>query len=505
MVRYLIWLVYTIMTGCLAVGVTSLLCIRAGMDAYWGIFFAALYAMAAAVGTGLLCRMMSGIASFIDRNRSLFVLLEATLAVTFAVVGFLFRIEGIENASEGENYFLLALEQEIPKIVHGAVYLYLQMLRGVFTLFGEHFAVGIWVQIILQMTASVILYFVVRRLAGAIAALISLGFCMCAPYMVGHALMLSPEMLYFCFLAAALAMIPAGYTGWRKLFLLFFTGIIIAILGYLDVTGLLLLIPVLGRVWCGREDRFSEKMRRALLCMTGLCVGFAGCISVDVFLSGAPIQKVARAWLLLYYPSDFQVPLVVEGMASDLEGIMLLGFMVFGIFSFWRDPEKERMTACIAAVSFVILAGCYGIFTPEMSGSFILYVLFAVLAGVGVGQCCYAASSPHTVDAMDDAGIQTLESGRSIEQSMEAGGYVEETGMEGGGSIEIWDGCLPEEAESDAEDAGNFLREKTVKYIENPLPLPKKHVKRVLEYTRTVPLEEEEFDHAVASDDDFDI
>ncbi len=472
MFRYLIWLVYTIMTGCLAVGVTSLLCIRAGLDAYWGIFFAALYAMAAAVGTGLLCRVMSGIASFIDRNRSLFVLLEATLAVTFVVVGFLFRIEGIASASEGENYFLLAVEQEIPKIVHGAVYLYLQMLRCAFILFGEYFAVGIWMQILLQLTASVILYFVVRRMAGAIAALISLGFCMCAPYMVGHALMLSPEMLYFCFLAAALAMIPIEYIGWRKLFLLFLTGIIIAILGYLDVAGLLLLVPVLGRVWCGREDRFSEKMRRVLLCMTSLCVGFAGCISVDAFLSGAPIQKVARAWLLLYHPSDFQVPLVVEGMASDLEGIVLLGFMVFGIFSFWRDPEKERMTACIAAAGIVILAGCYGILTPEMSGSFVLYVLFSVLAGVGVGQCCCTASSERTAGAVDDIEIQALESERSIEpQSMEAGSYAEGT----------------------------------VKYIENPLPLPKKHVKRVLEYTRTVASEEEEFDHAVASDDDFDI
>lgn len=496
MFRYLIWLVYTIMTGCLAVGVTSLLCIRAGLDAYWGIFFAALYAMAVAVGTGLLCRVMSGIASFIDRNRSLFVLLEATLAVTFVVVGFLFRIEGIASASEGENYFLLAVEQEIPKIVHGAVYLYLQMLRCAFILFGEYFAVGIWMQILLQLTASVILYFVVRRMAGAIAALISLGFCMCAPYMVGHALMLSPEMLYFCFLAAALAMIPIEYTGWRKLFLLFLTGIIIAILGYLDVAGLLLLVPVLGRVWCGREDRFSEKMRRVLLCMTSLCVGFAGCISVDAFLSGAPIQKVARAWLLLYHPSDFQVPLVVEGMASDLEGIVLLGFMVFGIFSFWRDPEKERMTVCIAAVSFVIVAGCCGIFTPEMPGSFILYVLFSVLAGVGVGQCRYAAASGRKVDTVDDIEIRTLASEHHIKShGMEA---------EAAGEMEVSGGCLAGEAENSIEDEGSS-REKTVKYIENPLPLPKKHVKRVLEYTRTVASEEEEFDHAVASDDDFDI
>ena len=525
MFRYLIWLLYTITTGCLAVGVTSLLCIREGIDAYWGIFFVAIYAMLAAGGIVLLCRVMSDIRFFIDKNRSLFVVLEATLAVTFVVVGILFRIEGIEGASGGENYYILAkvtTGQEIPKIVHGAVYLYLQMLHGAFVLFGNYFAVGIWIQILLQMIASVLLFLVVRRMAGVIAALVSLGFCMCAPYMVRNALMLSPEMLYFCFLAIAVAIMAGGYTGKWKPWLFLPTGFFIAIYGYLDVIGILLLIPAFGMICCCQELKVSRKMAAVVLCLMGVCVGFFSCIVLDAFLSGASILKVAQAWFLLYCPKSFRVPVVVEGMVSDMEGIVLLGFMIFGIFSFWRDPEKERMTACVVAVGIIILAGCYGIFTDEMPGSYILYVLFSVLAGVGVGQCYHAASLERTMEVGSDGETQTI--GTTLDaqiQTREAVGDVEiqtmraEYGADNFDDMsevtDFWsedisfDDKAWEEAVNEAEIAEDSSNKRVVKYIENPLPLPKKHVKRSLEFARTVTLAEEDFDHVVETDDDFDI
>ena len=47
---------------------------------------------------------------------------------------------------------------------------------------------------------------------------------------------------------------------------------------------------------------------------------------------------------------------------------------------------------------------------------------------------------------------------------------------------------------------------KQVQFLENPLPLPKKHVKRIMDYS--LPPEQKEnddFDIPVAEDDDFDI
>ncbi len=54
-------------------------------------------------------------------------------------------------------------------------------------------------------------------------------------------------------------------------------------------------------------------------------------------------------------------------------------------------------------------------------------------------------------------------------------------------------------------EAENALPQKKVRMIENPLPLPKKHVKRTLDYGREVPEGKYDFDLEVDEKDDFDI
>lgn len=609
MVHYLIWLVYTITTGSLAVGVTSLLCIRGGLGAYWGIFFAAAYALLVAGGIALLCRIISGITLFVNKNRSLFVVLEAILAVTFIVIGVLFRIEGVEKASGGEIYYDMAKTatgQEIPQVVHGAVYLYLQLLRAGFTLFGDQFVVGIWIQIVLQMIALTVLFFVVRKLTGSVTALVTLGFGMCAPYMVRNALILSPEMLYFCLLAVAVGVMTAGDTNRKPGWFLGMGGLI-AVYGYLDVIGLLLLIPAFWMIfWC-QEEKTSKKAAVGC-CMGGLCLGFMGCVLLDALLSGDSLWKVGKAWFLLYRPQEFRIPVAVEGVASDLEGIVLLGIMFFGIFSFWRDMEKEQMSVCVLAAGAIILVGSYGIFTNEMPGSFSLYVLFTVLAGIGVGQCFYmvpplqeaehrkveeifddvpgedetelradcvtesmVAESPLKSAAKDNLETIVAESAQKPATKEKAKSMAkavskpetmikdedmpEQKRMEEEHSIKkgvsqhmikikhVPEQMKVEEKYSRAKDvpkpvrenkpepimkssvekaetsikdlqkesdtAGEILQDtadyKVVKYIENPLPPPKKHTRQVMEYAREVVSSEEDYDHVIAVDDDFDI
>ena len=44
-----------------------------------------------------------------------------------------------------------------------------------------------------------------------------------------------------------------------------------------------------------------------------------------------------------------------------------------------------------------------------------------------------------------------------------------------------------------------------IKFIENPLPLPKKHEKRVLDFPMKQFSENDDFDYSIGADDDFDI
>ena len=60
---------------------------------------------------------------------------------------------------------------------------------------------------------------------------------------------------------------------------------------------------------------------------------------------------------------------------------------------------------------------------------------------------------------------------------------------------------LPEEAEPLPEETVEMEK---IRLIENPLPLPKKHVPKVLDYKLDND-EEGDFDYPVADDDDFDL
>ena len=62
------------------------------------------------------------------------------------------------------------------------------------------------------------------------------------------------------------------------------------------------------------------------------------------------------------------------------------------------------------------------------------------------------------------------------------------------------------EEEQRKKEQPEGTEKKQVQFLENPLPLPKKHVKRIMDYS--LPPEQKEnddFDIPVAEDDDFDI
>ena len=58
----------------------------------------------------------------------------------------------------------------------------------------------------------------------------------------------------------------------------------------------------------------------------------------------------------------------------------------------------------------------------------------------------------------------------------------------------------PAEAAKEAAQA-----DRQVRFLENPLPLPKKHVKRVMDYSLPSGAQDDDFDYPVAEGDDFDV
>lgn len=545
---YLTWLLYTIMICFSLMGAGGLLCAESGIESYWGIPVAVIFILAVGNMALLLHRFAGECSAFGARNAKLVGVLEVVTALSILAVGILLRVEGIDHVQQSSLYYDMAKVaegQRISWMSHGAVYGYVLMLRGLFLLVGNHFLAGIWLQIVLQIAAVTVVYFGVRRLAGSLAAMIVLVFCAFDPYMIGNALVLSPEMLFLCIFAATARVAAEGLSGKSNDLCFFFVGVPMAFCLYMDLCGGLLLLFAIGMIFSRpREER--GRRRAALFCLLGILVSFFGFLGADALAGGRSFGDVVRAWGLLYRPESFRLQVISDAAGSGPGSLALFGLMTFGVFGFWHDREREYITPYMLGFCAIAAAGCFGMFTDEMPGFLYLYLMFVTAAGMGVGQCFHVSVSKRTAKESVRNGDGELEltakGGAGEWNGANEGGAGELNGANEGGVGELnganegnageWNGAnkggvgkAKKDSESGAGEPETVLekeggetisetvleraetRGKQVRYIENPLPLPKKHVKRVLDFPARTATgdEEEDYDYPVSDEDDFDI
>ena len=322
---YLSWVIYAVAVEVGMVCLADAVCDAKGVKIYVGTIACVLYMMLAGVGVFLVHRCLE------RRERPLAVanIVEAALTVMLLAAGLVLRIQAIGTATESAAYYELASVtsgQEIPQIVHGAVYCYVQLLHGIFYFLGNKFIVAIWTQILLQFAAVLLLYFAVRRMAGSIAAVVMLAFCMLPSYMVRGAVDLSPEMLYLILWCGILFWISMENNRDWKLWEFAPIGLIIAVAGYLDAAGFFLLGFAVAVIFAYSSGTVTIRKRllAALVCLAGAGVGFAGSVAVDALASGKRFGNVMQAWLKLYQPLSFELPLSVETSEAGVAGYRVL-------------------------------------------------------------------------------------------------------------------------------------------------------------------------------------
>ena len=479
---YLSWVIYAVAVEVGMVCLADAICDAKGVKIYFGTIACVLYMMLAGIGVFLVHRWLE------RRERPLAAanVVEAALTVMLLAAGLVLRIQAIGTATESAAYYELASVtsgQEIPQIVHGAVYFYVQLLHGIFYFLGNKFIVAIWTQILLQFAAVLLLYFAVRRMAGSIAAVVMLAFCMLPSYMVRGAVDLSPEMLYLILWCGILFWISMENNRDWKLWEFAPIGLIIAVAGYLDAAGFFLLGFAAAVIFACSSGTVTIRKRllAALVCLAGAGVGFAGSVAVDALASGKRFGNVMQAWLKLYQPLSFELPLSVETSEAGVAGyLVLLCVLSLGIYAFWRNRKTDALKAWILVSVVMALAACFRILTVEMPVNRYLYLLLSILAGVAIEECVVPCR-------VNEAARREFAEIINLDEP----------------SAELLPEEKAEREQEKAETAETTEPEKP-RYIENPLPLPKKHQKRTLSYRVEVGEGKDDFDISVDEDDDFD-
>lgn len=452
---YLIWLFYTITVG---IGLFATVKFMGSLLEYSmpiSIIISSILLLLMGAFVLFLYRFSGGFCNTLKGKRKTAITLEIAIAASLFFAGVLI-ILNTPYSNVGEEYFQIACVKEgtgVPRLVHGAVYLYLQYLHTVCLFFGNKFIVCIWAQIILYLVAAIVVYFAIRRLAGVLPAMVLLGFMMFAKGLQRKALSLNPNVLFLLLFAIALHMVISCLESEEKRYFLYIiTGIAIGLMIFIDIMGitlLLFLVTILYREKQNVNKGFSSAIISFGLSLLACLLSFFGCILMDALTCNKSFLTILGLWIELFQPAQWSV-LVTPYLGDGIVEIILLFLgLTMGIFSFFSSKKQERISVFFLPVIALIVAQGFHITTSSMDGSLFIYLFAAALCGIGI----------------DNALIKELaKDPKPIESKV---------------------------CQCDTEEE---LEPIEIPLIPNPLPLPKKHVPRVLDY-----------DIEVADDDDYDI
>ena len=428
-----------------------------------------------------------------SRSKSL---LEVFLVMSLFAGAALVRINEYVHHFDGNygttDFYLMATvkaDGALPSVSHGASYLYTGMLSGLFSLFGNKQGVGIVMQIMLQLAGILLFYFAVRNLAGRKEAVISMAVMTFAPAVVNDSFTLMPENLYFCLFSGMLFLIAAykkfEETKERKtvgtVLLLVLLGIGAGYMTYLDVIGMLLLAGV-----CFVVMTKKRKNGRNMIYISVVSGVFVMTLTVMFFLE-AFFEKTAVvsaffSWWNLYF-AKFAWNYMIAGPDISLLGsLAVCAGAAWCIFSFLRKKEDN---GCFYMLSIIVLAVFVSFGSQNMSYQLLVTAYWSVLAALGITSVMFGKTK--SVELVKE--VVKVSAENEVQKKEK--------------DIEIVE--LSAEEVSTENETSEYPQKKPIQYIENPLPLPKKHVKKTMDYKFEPEAHLMKYDIEVSDDDDFDL
>lgn len=514
---YLLWAVYTCLTGVMLANYAILFWqkkINAVIDYGTVLFVLSIFGMA--VGVYLLIRYISGkIGAKHSVNSHTKLLWETFIALSIFFTGLLYRVslylQNINTLTETSYYRLATVKADdvVEPMVHGASYLYTMFLSFVLSFLGNKIVAAVWTQILIQMAAILLVFFAVRRLAGRIPACIAMFALAISSVYAGQILVMTPESLFFVLYLAGM-FIVSGYVknvcqNHTKGFSAFpgalLSGFIIGFLTYLDAVSLTLFIFLSGLVTgvcCGNAGKKQKKDTgfSVLLIFSSLVAGgisFAGMLALNAYSYYVETEAMAEAWFELYR-THLSIDYVLYQTEYSIVECFILAFLAFLLtMTFWNRKKVQNATPWFLLMFLLAPTplATAGVLDYQVCSVF----LWSVLAGIGIQQSLVREEPVH---GKREAGMKY-----PVVLKEELSGEGESV-LEKGSSLEAV--SVPEKEPSvEPESSLQGKPSEKPRFLENPLPLPKKHEKRTMDYQYEVAEDKLKFDIEIEDDDDFDV
>ena len=405
------------------------------------------------------------------------VLLAVVVRLTLYMMGHIPII--LPESSFYEAAYIKADQLSLPFLSHGASYLYLQLLHGLFYLFGNNPFVGIVFQIVIFFIGLMALYFAVYYLSGPIAGAISMGLFGLMPATLRFVFALTPELFYFVFYAIGLYFISLVYRAvkekkydklWHYIWLIPL-GMYLAFLLYLDLFSITLFFFFLGLFGL---DEVKKNRKQVLL--------------IDLFTLIGVLDGMVLVFSILIFTGT-------SSLGNYVSGLMKV-YSVREQISFFITTSDVNIYASVAVISFAFWCSMsYFFLKKNYCGAYMFTLL--ILAALMI--CFYPymdlqmmnSSLWYILAAMGISGIFRMEKVVTLKEKKKV---VSEEKKETSEEAELVMVMEPKVEEKPLPGQP----------LHNPLPVPKKHEKRALDFKKEVADKDLHFDFDINADDDFD-
>lgn len=432
-------------------------------------------------------------------------LAESLMVSVSFVFGTIIRIrEGLLMASiydsgsafEPGDYYELAVVRAGGwgmSFAHGMGDLYVRCLRIILSFLGNSVAAAMFFQVILQVASMIFAYLAVRKAAGWLASCTMLLLLAFSSSFIHKIDVIDPECLLIALFLAGLYLVisfvrasVAGreiFGGWPGMFLL---GAFLGLLSYLEggcavlflfLTGLFTGKPVAG---AGRKRRIGN----LLIVLAGGGAGFFGSIAEDAATSGVVFYQ-GLTWWLDTYLDLFAGAKMFGVIGTDYPFFVVLFLLAsFVVFAFIMGGHEQDFSLwllpCILVTPVFLID-----FTVVGFGGVALF-FWSTMAGLGLKGAVFGRQAVLMGEKDGKINVSTVPE--------PAVAVFEAPGPEAGDPAAL----------SPASAASTAGLQKKPRFIENPLPLPKKHVKREMDFDYKVLEADMHYDVEVDEEDDFD-
>lgn len=380
----------------------------------------------------------------------------------------------------------------IPLLAHNGTTFYVGLLSVILSFSGNNPETVIYFQTVLQCVLICLTFFFVKMTIGRAAAVFASFAAAFAPNMITELNIISPGTLMATAIMATLCIAAAVLRFTAKeercgvicvlhwLFLGLFTGGLI----YLDISGILVCLIIFSalvflRFACG----IGSKIVQGCMYLCGVVCAVALLLWMEAELSAHSVFSVAETFL---GNQKIYVRLIVPVAPSDAQSLMIcmmLLFVSFGMFGFFKQSYDRGLMAIVLCV-LSALGVCLDAFPVKMD----MLGMSALIMTASCGVQFFADLWVGEADA-DEVCV-------SAEEQVAGSDIAPAVIRDAEGTV---NGEQTDRKEQERQD------DKNVRFIPNPLPVPKRHVRRELDFGKEVADEDMKYDIEVSADDDFDI